>query len=84
MAAAVPLLVLHILTIVIIHAHAVNVFPDLPPAERTWNGTGNSANVTELPFDYIAEQPNGVVLTTMKTVPGCSPGQVRAWSLRQK
>lgn len=56
--------------------HAVRINPDLPPAQRSWEQTGNSDFIAELPFDYSAPGLGGVNLTTVKTAPGCSPYQV--------
>jgi hypothetical protein len=55
---------------------AVRINPDLPPAQRSWDQTGNSDFIAELPFDYSAPGLGGVNLTTVKTAPGCSPYQV--------
>jgi hypothetical protein len=55
------------------HVAAVTVTPDLPPGQRNWSDTGNSDFVVDLPFDYREKGPSGIILTTIKSAPGCSP-----------
>jgi hypothetical protein len=75
---AAPILMGLILITFTISTVSVKVSPDGPPAERTWNQTGNTYSIEQLPFDYVERVPSiGVTLTTVKTAPGCSPEQVR-------
>jgi hypothetical protein len=78
MPSGVTLLFVAVLGVNVLLCSCVKISPDLPPASRSWNSTGNSATLIELPFNYTARGPNGVVLTTVKTVPGCAPEQVRS------
>ncbi len=74
--AAAPAVVAFTAALFVWSAIAVTVTPDLPPAQRDWNATGNSDFINELPFNFTAEVPNGITLTTVKTAPGCAPEQV--------